>query len=218
MYSDDKGLNSFCGLINYWSFDGNANDVVGKADMIYGANATFTNDRINVNRSAVDLNFGYYTIPSGNYFNGNIWTVTFWIFSKSIGKWPRILDFFDGSNNIIINFALNTSSKICSTICNSTNKWEICTNMFLNVSIWNHVSVVSNLNEMSIYLNGINKTYTSNNAINYNRIITGSNFLGKSNSIGYDIMNPIIDDLKIFDIAMNSSQIIQNMNLNFKLV
>ena len=218
LYSDDQDLNSFCGLINYWSFDGNANDVVGSADMINGANAAFTNDRNNASLSAVDLNFGYYTIPPGSYSYGKTWTVSFWIFCKSTGKWPRVIDFINApdNDNIIIFFHQN-NYKIGVCIYNSLIRLDVKSDTDLNASIWNHVSFVKNLNQMSLYINGVLQNSPTTQGKTFANITKGSNYLGKTNKMN-DYINAKIDDLKIFDIAMNSSQIIQNMDLNLKRI
>ena len=207
-------------MINYWSFDGNANDVVGSADMINGSNATFTNDRNNASFSAVDLNFGYYTIPSINYSYGKTWTVSFWIFHRSAGykSYPRVIDFINAPDNDNIFIYLNqNSSTICSCIHRSFVRYHLCSNSDFKASIWNHVSFAKNLSQMSLYINGKFQT-SSVTTDNNSKLLNGSNFFGKSNGNANDIINAKIDDLKIFDIAMNSSRIIQNMNLTLKRI
>ena len=217
MYSDDQGLNSFCGLINYWSFDGNSNDVVGSTDMIYGANATFTNDRNNASLSAVDLNFGYYTIPPGSYSYGKTWTVSFWIFLKLLGNYPRIIDFINAPDNDNIIIFLN-SYNIGVCIYNSLLRLDVKSDTDLNASIWNHVSFVKNLNQMSLYINGRLQNSPRTQRATFANLTKGSNYLGKSNQVTILNINAKFDDLKIFDYAMNSSHIIQNMDLTLKRI
>ena len=165
------------------------------------------------------MNFGYYTIPPGSYSYGKTWTVSFWFFFKSYGNYPRIIDFINApDNDNIVIYLIKDSYKIGVCIYNSSIRSDVYSDTHLKDSIWNHVSFVKNLSQMSLYINGKVQESPSQQGKTFADFKKGSNYFGKSNYISDDNINAIIDDLKIFDIAMNSSQIIQNMNLNLKRI
>ena len=210
LYSSEQ----FCGLINFWPFDGNANDVVGGADMVYGANATFTNDRTGKSLSAIDLNEGYYTLSPGIYFN-KCYTVSFWLFLKSFQPLrPSIIDFKSSLENMIICVDSSHALLLITCFLNDCSEY-LYSKTILSLRIWYHFSFVLKGNTIFIYVNGALEASSSNQFIPIH--MTSLNYLGKSNSDDPN-MNGIIDDLKIFDFAMNSSQILKNMNLNLKKV
>ena len=97
-------------MINYWPMN-NLSDVVGGANLFGGSSYSFTTDRFGTPNSAIYFNQGYLQAPPGNYFLSGNFTVTAWIYLKSIQSWSRIIDFGDGekNDNVIFGWYDNTS-------------------------------------------------------------------------------------------------------------
>ncbi len=53
------------GLVNYWPFNGNGNDLIGSANLYGGVNIEWVPDRFGRPNSAVYLNTGHFLAPSG---------------------------------------------------------------------------------------------------------------------------------------------------------
>ena len=85
-------------LINYWPIVNNTNDLIGNAHMYDGINASLTFDRFNNSNSALDIANGYLKLPPGIYINGNF-TMSAWIYPRSINNWARIFEFGNGASN-----------------------------------------------------------------------------------------------------------------------
>ena len=66
-------------MINYWDFDKDFYDKIGKSNLYNVVNVAFVKDRYGIPNSAVYLNNGRMQAPSGVYFSGEL-TITFWIY------------------------------------------------------------------------------------------------------------------------------------------
>ena len=83
------------GLVGWWPFDGNANDISGNGNngLVYGA--TLTTDRFGASNSAYDFdvlnwtwgaNGDYIYIPYSSSFNFTEFTVSTWVKRASLGS------------------------------------------------------------------------------------------------------------------------------------
>ena len=201
------------GLQNYWPIVSNTNDIVGGAHMYGPVNAALTNDRFNNPNSAIHLNVGYYRLPSGVYFSGDF-TVTVWAYIIGITRWFRVLE-----------TGINTSGTITDILCfyytydltlnpgfiiwPSTNYLKSTTT--LNLNQWNNVAFTLKGSTASVYVNGVladQKIHTT--PLN---VIRNSNFVGGSNWPVDPLPNVIYDELRIFNRALDASEIVEIMNL-----
>ena len=210
-----NNYNLICGLINYWPFDGNAKDVVGDADMFNGTYATFAQDRRGTNNSAVDLSFGYYSVPPGVYFKGDF-TVSFWIFIKSVSMQQRVIEFGNGfKDNSVVVWLFRETTQVSFYVCQN----KICGSRLdslvnLTMLAWHHVAVTLRGNYASIF---VNASFSGSKASNLTEVVNRNmNYLGRSSAYinGTDKdSNCKFDDLKIFDLALNDAQVVDDFNL-----
>ena len=196
------------GLQNYWTFDYHTNDTIGAANLGNGASASFVTDGWGNINSAVYLNSSYYSAPPGIYFRGDH-TIAAWTKVIAISAWARIIDFGIGTyDNILLSISQATSGNPVSSIYNSTrmNQYAL-SNLTLQINKWTHLAHTFSNKTCKIYFNG---TLTGTAACNAPRSVTRSNcYIGKSNWPGDGLLNAHIDELRIYNRALNLTEINQ---------
>ena len=76
--------------------------------------------------------------------------------------------------------------------------------------MWFHLAVEFNSGTMLVFKNGIQ--IGSLSGVSFNNIVKISNFFGKSNWVNDPLLNDaVIDELKIFNRPLNSSEITNEM-------
>jgi len=183
----------------------NLSDVVGGANLFGGSSYSFTYDRFCLPNSAIYFNQGFLQVPTGVYFSGDF-TVTAWIYLKSYQSRSRIFDFGNGSESDNVLLTMNkTNPQIRGNIFNGSSPSPIQTSSIINLNQWYFISFVLNGTTGYIYVNGnqaINGTmYVPNN------ITRTSNFIGKNNSGSNKSADAIYDELKIYQVALSSDDI-----------
>ncbi len=195
-------------LINYWSFNGHTNDEVGNAHLFNLTNATFTQDRFGRANSAISFSNGYAQVPSGVYFTREF-TIMAWIKPREATYWPRILDFGVGMRKDNILLTYSSYSRLIPQLAIVVNS-DVDLSMGFNTSIklneWVHIAVSKSSTEFRAYLNGtlVNNSPSVRSASNVTRT---SNYIGKSNWDVDSLANADMDDIKIFNTALNDHQI-----------
>ena len=145
-------------MINYWSFTNNVKDSIGTAHLYNGVNVFLTNDRFGNDNSSLRLNYGYYCVPSGVYFNG-AFTTSVWINAKSKNIGYRVFDFGvngDNSDNILFSlFKWDTLKPYFVIYSGSSpsNSLDCSSDIVLNE--WTHLAVTFDGSQASFYFNGI---------------------------------------------------------------
>ena len=204
-----------CGLINFWPFNGNYDDVIGGANLFGGKNFSLSVDRNGMAISALELQSdGYRQAPAGVYFNGDF-SITFWFYlAENPGSWARVFDLGNGasSDNILIGYIgnvlriryYNKSNLVCDTF--STQNLKINTWYFIG-------SVLSNGRSI-IYLNNVSSTNSITNCGTLPNITRVINYIGKSNWNDPQVHQKI-DDLKFYNRALNITEIASEIASNF---
>jgi hypothetical protein len=200
----------------------NLSDVVGGANLYGGSNYSFASDRFGSPNSAIYFNKGYLQVPEGVYFKGDF-TFTAWIYLKSYQSWARIFEFGNGAGNDNVGLAMNaSSSKISGLIYNRSLGISIQTSSIINLNKWYFISFVLNGTTGYIYVNG--SQVAINELLVPNNISRRSNFVGKSNWATDFNADAIYDELKIYQGALTSNDILNEYtsslnngkeNLNF---
>lgn len=215
------------GLVAYYPFSGNANDISGNANNGTNNGATLTTDRFGNANSAYSFNgsTNYINVPSNNTLNfqtNNSFTLSYWIKATSLNssKVNVIINkqvgagiSQDGWNaNIEANLASNfriqnaPSTVFCdpssnaSSISNSTNY---------------HITQVFQNGTFYVYINGI-QVNTGNSCPGVIGDNSSNMFIGKAtwtanNTIGF---NGVIDDIGIWNRALTIDEITNLYNAN----
>ena len=167
-----------------------------------------TEDRHGKLNSAIQLENGFMKAPSNIYFT-NAFTVTVWFKLNSLRYNSRLMDFGDGiSDNIVIGFDELTSHLVVQ-IYDESYKSEIISKSVVNLNVWTYLAVVFNQGKAEIYLNGSCDTtvflYIPRSVKRF------SNYIGKSNWASNQNIHACLDELKIFNRALDSSEINQEL-------
>jgi hypothetical protein len=184
------------GIIAYWNFDGDnssttfdysANDKDGayrnetysdSAGCIYGKCAKFNSINTSITRTLS---------PAPTQF-----TITAWINLSQITKVQHIAEFTNTQFYVNDNDILDTSG------------WSTATgNNALSAGNWYFVSLTRNNTNVTLYLNGNVEGIGNNGATEP----TSSFYIGRYYSTGDYFFNGSIDEVMVFNFALNSSQI-----------
>lgn len=208
------------GLIYYWSFDYTLNDSKGEANLFNCDNEKFIEDRFGQARSALRLLRGHCLLPSGVYFNGSDYTLTVWIRPRNHGDWPRIIEIGNGPRQDNVFFTYSEERHYVCFANIQGNKWteniyskRPISRQKLKLNEWSHLAFVfSNSNNSSIYINGtsVYDQLYSFGPLNVNRT---KNYLGKSSWNNDAYANADFDELKIYNRALNWSEVLHDMNI-----
>ena len=142
--------------------------------------------------------------PPRVYFSGDF-TFIAWIQLKTFVTNSRIFDFGNTNSADGIMMALGASVNMIKSYLsyNSTTLTQVITGSVLTqLNQWYHVACTLQITTFTIYVNGL--AVISNSSVYVPRNVTRTaNYIGVSN-------NAIFDDLKIYQNALSSSQILND--------
>jgi len=211
------GLNTFAqiptnGLVAYYPFNGNANDLSGNGHNGTVNGATLTTDRFG------NANSAYSFDGNLNYITANIGTlqtvsVSLWFNSATPIQWyPQLTRF-------------GTTSAIEFIMENGTNPWYVSSNSVGRLGSfsalsetfnstfnqWYHVTVTYNSSTKlaTMYINGIfnsQVTLTTNLPTTNGSVYFGNSSNGRSSDGGAGFKG-ILDDIRIYNRALSQSEV-----------
>jgi hypothetical protein len=165
------------GLVGFWGFNGNANDISGNNNHGTTTSVTLASDRFGNINSAYQFNGSTSRIETSNAFFNNGWTnytVSFWANSSSflnpnnyndaqiaINTIPHngIDILFYGSNNPFTT-AFNNKYVVLAGSNPSNGTWNVLpynaiSNSNRTINTWNHIVLVKEGLSFKFYLNGV---------------------------------------------------------------
>jgi hypothetical protein len=102
------------GLIHYWPFNSVIKtDHVGGVHISNQSSVEQTNDRFGRPYSALDLNTGYCSLPSGKYFPTGEFTISFWIKPRTPATYRPIIEIGNGVSHNIWLGLMNSGIFLC---------------------------------------------------------------------------------------------------------
>ena len=148
------------GLINYWSFNENVNDAIGRAHLFGGVNVSLTYDRFGIPNSALRLTNGYYRVPPGIYFTGTQLTIMGWVNVRSINTHSRLIDFgfADTTEVVFLSLSNGDTGKPYLYYRSGNDKIFGYSNKILILNQWQHLACVFSFPFYSIYIDGVEVT------------------------------------------------------------
>ena len=210
--SSPTTLNKYSG-VNYWPITNSQMlDTMGGANMLQGSGTLFVADRFGEANSALNLNGGFTTVPTGIYFNTPQFSISVWIYPLNIGFWPRLLDFGNGypSNNIIVTLDSGNNQRPAFIIVQGTltPTGYPQSNIPLSYNMWQLLTCTYDGSTQSIYINGVRTAFAS---LTYSMpsISRTSNLIGKSNYPPDGVSFSYIDQLHFSNVSLSASQIIE---------
>jgi hypothetical protein len=207
------------GLVGYWPFNGNANDVSPNANNGNNNGATLTNDRFGNSNSAFVFN-GSSSIDIGNLAVSNLKTYSFWIYPTDLsGVYRTVMSKFEGNSSLAsfeigqreaqkMGFAYSTTG---------TNGYITNSQSSLNINTWYNFVITIDNNFIKMYVNGTLEQTSTYPGVCFDN---GDNvFIGATrNAI---IGNPSsffwigkIDDVGIWNRALTQEEITNLYNAN----
>lgn len=223
------------GLVGYWPFNGNANDVSTNANNGTVNGATLTTDRFGNLNSAYSFDGVNNLISVPNSSSLNLTS------SATFSLWVKVnqLNFDSGSNDYsarlidksIVNttngYLIDYNHRITSSNTNYPNQCTngssrvrnitgnsiMLTDCYSNYLNWSYIVVAFNLGEVKTYINGmLNSTFTSNTtsiSTTTLPLIFGHQTSGNSN-----VLNGKLDDIGIWNRALTADEISNLYNAN----
>lgn len=223
------------GLVGYWGFNNNANDLSGNNNNGLPTNITLTTDRFGIQNSAYLFNGSTSRIDINNaFFNigWNSYTISCWTNSSSLNNSNNYNDshvVFNtsphngiaitmyGNNNPFYNYWDNKYVFLAGSQPNQRN-WDIVysngnTNINRTINTWNHLVLVKDGTNYRFYINGILDKSISGNATANSylcKIVIG----GLSADIPAEVFLGKLDDYGIWNRALSKTEITNLYNFN----
>lgn len=203
------------GLVAWWPFSGNANDISGNGNNGTVNGAILTNDRFGNTNSA------YYFSSSGcstridaqvnttSIRNGL--TISIWVLRKGDGcNSPRILEFWPNNNPDgpgMAQWEWNNGSNVLRVGSITSSGLSCLVDVPVGGdNVWYNIVYTNDGTIGKFYNNG---TLISSLASDGNPILSGNVAFGRMNHSGYDNLNGALDDIGIWNRALTSSEVQQ---------
>jgi hypothetical protein len=220
------------GLVGWWPFNGNANDVSGNGNNGTVNGASLTNDRYNLSSSAYLFQGSQSIIcpsnPSFNVGKGSF-TISCWATSVGTGEYQALVTRYEylGLNDIPVSFSLFYKYGSPGMLFGN-NSAQVNVDTVSNTLSWKHVvGVYDSINgTVSIYINGSlansgaipsNVTNGNNNGVLRFGVffpnLLPAHLEGKLDDIG--IWNRALSVSEIQELFESCSEYIQSQPLNF---
>lgn len=202
------------GLINFWPIVNDTKDIISGANLYNGYKAKLTYDRFNNSDSALDLALGYYQIPAGFYFNYNF-TMTAWVYVRSLGVYSRIFDFGNGlySKNVLLCYMQSNIPRLALGNANTGSTGISVSYSPFNLKQWYYFAATYDGKYGKLYVNG--SLVSSAVGGKPDNVLRATNYVGRSNNwqAGDTNADGLFDDLRIYNRALSAQEILDLMAL-----
>lgn len=197
----------YSGLTHYWPFSVNLNDVVGNAHGTMSSTPVLVNDKDNFPSSSLSLRLKYVQLPSDYYISGD-YTITAWVKLYSYKSYAKLVDFGNeaGNNEIIFSLSFGADGLPYQDHYINSNKMNrVFSSKKINLYEWCFVTCIFDKSQGRIYLNGI--LIGSGSMVIPKNVTRTTNYIGKSLWPDDEIVDADINELMIYNTALNSDQL-----------
>ena len=206
--------NSNALLTHYWPIvNSQINDFIGNANMPLGT-TKFIADRFGVNNSALSLNGGYTSAPSGFYFDTPQFSLSLWVYPNmttptgllDFGSNPlvdNIILFFDTMSTIRLRMYLNTNLVVDLQSLVQYNQWNFVTVTFDGIIVTMYVNA-----SLTNLASGVTGLYTDK------AVVRSVNYIGKCNLPATYYSYSYVDDIRFYNTSMTQADILELMLLD----
>ena len=202
-------------MTNHWPFNSNLNDIISSANLIQPVNIAFTTDRLGSSASALYINGGSLTIPSGTFISGDF-TVSAWVKVHALtNSDARLFELNDASQLDSITFLLSSGStgKPALSYSNTgSSSASIQSDIALDLNTWHHVAFTLQSTTASLYVDGVQR-------VQQVMSVAPRGVSRTDNMLGVGVSNASVtnayaefDDLKIFNRSLTSSEVVMVTN------
>lgn len=189
------------GLVGWWPFTGNANDLSGNGNNGTNNGATLTTDRFgNLNNAYnFDGNNDFVSVPRNNISN---FSVSLWLHTNINTEFSALVDANVSNWELYLK---NLKPTFTKWILAPGNYQELISTTTLPLSQWHHLTYTYSSNNVNIYLNGL--LISSFNNINLTNLNSGLYYFGASISGSSQFYSGKIDDIGIWNRALTQQEI-----------
>ncbi len=226
--------NAFCqppayvptsGLVGFWPFNGNANDVSGNNNNGVVTGASLTTDRFSNSNSAYSFNGvnQYITVTNNASLSGfNNMSISAWINPAVFGgiqgivtKWYQVLNCNNNANSDTYEAAINSNQVQFATNNNNLTGFTSPPSLPSSINSWVHLVYLSDISQgQFIYINGVlSGSFATSGAIcsSSNPLYFGTDYHGTLNTF-HRFFNGKIDDIGIWNRLLTNCEIQQLYN------
>ena len=198
-------------LIHYWPFNSDLNDIIGAKNLSYGSNCGLGSDRSGRANNAINLNTGYYNVPSGIYFNGDF-TFSLWFNLRVLTDTPT---FFEVASVSLYNRVTFSFYNLLITVGFEDGNKALLLNCYtstqaVSLNSWTHTTIVYSNLKVQIYVNSIEQSVTCSANVNKlpSNVIRSVNFIGRTSyySTRPDIQADL-DEIKIYNKGLSLDEV-----------
>jgi hypothetical protein len=203
------------GLVGFYKFDGDANDNTSNANHGTVNGPTLTTGKDNISNSAYsfDGDDDFIELPSGLLTGTGDFSISLWLKTSSTVE-SRILQQRDSNGfNGEYMLDLKSNGKLKLITYKDSYKWSGTTTSVVNDSNWHHIYFVQKDNGGNFYLNGILE-FSDNISGKVDLLTTLKTYIGGDKRDNNKFFSGEIDELRIYNRALNVSEILQLYTLN----
>jgi hypothetical protein len=231
-YGDEQTLTTsqvsaslLTGLIAYYPFNGNADDISGNGNNGQVSGATLTSDIFNHSKSAYYFNGSSYISlkPGSNFCNLNTYSISLWVKPTVIIYNGGEMVYCLGSDVLgpVQGLTYQTTGTLFAGSYNAgTNpKQSYSKSCCYDIMEWYHVVVTRNNSNINLFINGTLITSQATSAINDQNADYGPGpyraMLGGRSSLDYDyFFTGVIDEVRIYNRVLTNAEITELKSLN----
>jgi len=199
--------------VNYYPFNGNAND--GKNISFNGTltGCSPTTDRNGNASSAIAMNgtSDYVTLPQLTTMTSTTYSFSFWFKANNVSTTQYLYSSqVTGSNNFL--FCSITGGKISVTGMNQQCPQGFTNPVSIGINEWHYVAItITNSTTVNLYVDGTKASYPYFNTLPtfsiYSNNMVGRSNIQAVNAIGY--FNGVIDEMMFFNRVLTDGEIAQ---------
>jgi len=212
----DEGINCNQLPIAHYNFNGNANDISQNSNHGAVSGATLTTG-VEGQAYSFDGSNDYITIPEDNDLDFDAseeFTITAWINMPDTGNDHAIYVKRQGKDQgyyLVARWTQANKGKVQFGVedSNNANSYRRTTSNSLTPDAWAHIAAVHNTdNDMKIYINGVEANYqVSSSAASTSYDTIKPAYIGMDKENNRHPFEGMIDDLRVYDYALSSSEI-----------
>ncbi|NUM36021.1 MAG: LamG domain-containing protein [Candidatus Brocadiae bacterium] len=194
------------GLLAYYSFSGNAQDMSGQGHHGTVNGADLTTDRFGNANSAYYFNgSGDIILIGSNFISPTAITLSAWI--KKSGSYSSWNDIIAGNNGSPI-FGINPSNQLAFG-CQSNSPIQHLGSATISDVQWHHVAATYNGSWVKVYLDGaLVDSRSASGSFNTSNVLG----IGGDPSRTSEFFSGLIDDVRIYNRALADSDVLQLTN------
>ena len=190
------------GLIGWWPFSGNANDISGNNNHGTVFGATLTKDRFNQTNNAYNFSYDSIIISNSNKFDLNKFTVSGWVNTTSTATYYQTLFNHSTGFGPYYGYWLGLlGPKASLYLANGTSEIDIKGNDNLNDGKWHFLTGAYNGTTGFIYVDGVlanSQSYT---------IVQKPCITEIGNDYAYDLFFGDLDDIGVWNRVLTQQEI-----------